>query len=25
LAICYLKHNPSFVLKFLGQLLSGKD
>jgi N-acetylglucosaminyldiphosphoundecaprenol N-acetyl-beta-D-mannosaminyltransferase len=25
LAICYLKYNPRFVLKFLGQLLSGKD
>ena len=25
LAIRYLKHNPRFVLKFLVQLLSGKD
>jgi N-acetylglucosaminyldiphosphoundecaprenol N-acetyl-beta-D-mannosaminyltransferase len=25
LAMRSFKHNPSFVLKFLGQLLSGKD
>jgi N-acetylglucosaminyldiphosphoundecaprenol N-acetyl-beta-D-mannosaminyltransferase len=25
LAMRYLKHNPRFILKFLGQLLSGKD